>query len=57
MNRALFPKGTSGLEVYEWTTDWSDYFDDGHEWWGAVCYTVYDKLLERFVVIMASATD
>ncbi len=57
VNRALFSKGTSGLEVYEWTTDWSDYFDDGHEWWGAVCYTVYDKLLERFVVIMASATD
>ena len=54
---ALFPNGTEGLEVYEWTTDWSDYFDDGHEWWGALCFTVYDKSLDRFVVIMASATD
>ncbi|MBP5230472.1 MAG: hypothetical protein ILO68_01975, partial [Clostridia bacterium] len=26
VNAALFPKGTYGLEAYEWTTDWSDYF-------------------------------
>ncbi len=57
VNAALFPNGTDGLEVYEWTTDWSDYFDDGHEWWGALCFTVYDKTLDRFAVIMASATD
>ncbi|MBQ5398078.1 MAG: hypothetical protein IIU14_01430 [Ruminococcus sp.] len=56
-NAALFPNGTDGLEVFEWTTDWSDYFDDGHEWWGTLCLTVYDKTLDRFVVIMASATD
>lgn len=57
INAALFPNGTDGLEVYEWSTDWSDYFDDGHEWWGTLCLTVYDKTLERFIVIMASATD
>ena len=57
VNTALFPNGTDGLEVYEWTTDWSDYFDAGHEWWGALCFTVYDKTLDRFTVIMASATD
>ena len=57
VNAALFPNGTESLEVYEWTTDWSDYFDEGHEWWGTLCLTVYDKTLERFVVIMASATD
>ena len=57
VNRSLFPEGTSELEVYEWSTDWSDYFDDGHEWWGALCLTVYDKRAERFVVMMASATD
>ena len=57
VNAALFPNGTDGLEVYEWTTDWSAYFDDGHEWWGALCYTVYDRSLDRFVVILASATD
>lgn len=31
--------------------------DGGHEWRGALCYTVYDKKQNRFVVIMASATD
>ncbi len=57
VNAVLFPNGTDGLEAYEWTTDWSDYFDEGHEWWGTLCLTVYDKTLHRFVVIMASATD
>ena len=57
VNAVLFPGGTECLEVYRWTTDWSEYFDEGHEWWGALCLTVYDKTIDRFVVIMASATD
>ena len=57
VNAALFPNGTDSLQVYEWTTDWSEYFDEGREWWGTLCLTVYDKTLDRFVVIMASATD
>ncbi len=57
VNAVLFPGGADSLEVYRWTTDWSEYFDEGHEWWGALCLTVYDKTLDRFVVIMASATD
>ena len=57
INNVLFPNGTESLEVYEWTTDWSNYFDDGHEWWGAACWSVYDRSLNRYVVIMASTTD
>ncbi len=57
LSQALFPKGTGGLEVYEWSTSWSEYFDEGREWWGALCLTVYDGTCDRFVVIMASATD
>ena len=57
VNASLFPNGTDGLMVYEWTTDWSDYFAEGHEWWGTLCYTVYDKTLDRFCIILASATD
>ena len=57
INSSLFPNGTEELEVYRWTTDWSDYFDEGHEWWGTLCCTVYDRSLDRFVVILASATD
>jgi len=57
VNSILFPEGTDGLEVYEWTTDWSDYFDDGHEWWGSACWSVYDKTMNRYIVILASTTD
>ena len=57
VNAVLFPGGTAGLTVYEWTTGWSDYFDDGREWWGTLCLTVYDSRTDRFAVIMASATD
>lgn len=57
VNAALFPKGSEALAAYEWTTDWSDYFDDGHEWWGAACWSVYDGRLNRYAVLFASATD
>ena len=57
INSVLFPRGADGLEVYRWTTGWSEYFDEGNEWWGTLCLTIYDKHLDRFVIIMASATD
>ena len=57
VNATLFPSGTDSLEIFEWSTDWSDYFDDGHEWWGALCLSIYDRRLKRFVIILASATD
>lgn len=57
VNAVLFPGGTDALEIYRWTTDWSEYFDEGNGCRGSLCLTVYDKSLDRFVVIMASATD
>ena len=57
INAALFPNGAGCLEAYRWTTGWSDYFDEGGEWWGTLCLTVFDRSLDRFVVILASATD
>ena len=57
INAALFPEGTDELEVFEWTTDWSNYFEAGHEWWGANCWSVYDRRMNRYVVILASDTD
>ena len=57
VNEALFPNGTDALEVFEWSTDWSDYFDAGREWWGTLCLTVYDRTLDRFAVILASSSD
>ena len=57
VNEILFPNGTDALDICEWTTDWSDYFDDGHEWYGACCWSVYDKTLDRYAVMLVSATD
>ncbi|MBQ6594430.1 MAG: hypothetical protein IJH78_02080 [Clostridia bacterium] len=57
VNSVLFPKGTDELEVYEWSTDWANYFDAGHEWWGAACWSVYDRRMNRYAVILASTTD
>lgn len=57
VNAVLFPGGAEALEAYRWTTDWSEYFGEGREDWGALCLTVYDQALDRFVVILASASD
>ena len=57
VNEVLFPNGTDTLDIYEWTTDWSDFFDAGHEWYGACCWSVYDKTMNRYVVMLVSATD
>ncbi|MDO4493508.1 MAG: hypothetical protein Q4C53_06455 [Clostridia bacterium] len=57
VNAALFPKGTDALTAVRWSTDWSDYFDAGHEWWGTACVTVYDIKLGRFAVLLMSSTD
>ena len=57
VNSLLFPEGADELEIYEWTTDWSNYFDAGHEWWGTACWSIYDKRMNRYIVIMASTTD
>ncbi|MBQ1368721.1 MAG: hypothetical protein IIY45_11640 [Firmicutes bacterium] len=57
VNEVLFPNGTDRLDIYEWTTDWSDFFDAGHEWYGACCWTVYDGSMDRYAVMIDSATD
>ena len=57
VNEVLFPNGTDALDIYEWTTDWADYFDAGHEWYGACCWSIYDKAMNRYVVMLVSSTD
>ncbi|SFC29430.1 hypothetical protein [Ruminococcus albus] len=57
INSMLFPKGIQDTEIYSWSHDWSEYFDDGNEWWGCLYHTIYDRAVGRFVVIAASATD
>ena len=45
------------IEVYEWSTDFSSYFDAGKEWWGEFYWTVYSFEKELFIAITASTSD
>lgn len=51
-----YTSGCSGSGCI-YASSWSDYFDDGREWWGTLCLTVYDSHSDRFAVLMASETD
>lgn len=58
INHSLFPvQFRSDLEIYSWNDDFSNYFDDGKEWWGTALWSAYDKYMNRFVIIGASLTD
>lgn len=54
--QVLFPDRDS-LEILSWNDDWSNYFDDGKEWWGTACWSVYDRRADTFTVIGASLSD
>ena len=57
LNTLLFPNGINNLEIRKWEPNFSDYFDDGLEWWGTLCISIYDKSCNRFIVINASIID
>ena len=58
INHALFPvQFRNEMEIFSWNDDFSNYFDDGKEWWGTAMWSVYDKWMNRFVIIGASLTD
>ena len=57
INNLLFPKGKDNLEIYDWNVSWSNYFEDGLEWWGAAAISIYDRILDRYTIILASSTD
>ena len=58
INSVLFPEPfRDDLEVFQWNDDFSSYFDDGKYWWGTYFWTIYDKHLQRFVIIGASLID
>lgn len=58
INHILFPvQYRNDLEIFSWNDDFSNYFDDGKEWWGTAMWSVYDPWMHRFVIIGASLTD
>ncbi|MDQ0044940.1 hypothetical protein [Variovorax boronicumulans] len=55
-----------GIVVLDWVGDpereperstWSDYFEDGKEWWGIWCFTVWNPRRRILAAAMASQTD
>ena len=57
INASIFGPVPLACEVYSWSTDWSNYFDAGNEWWGAFYWTVRPINSNLIVVIGASTTD
>lgn len=51
------PADTQALVCMAWTTDWATYFEPGHEWWGAFCWTGYDPARATIAVLLAASTD
>ena len=47
----------SQIEVYKWSTDSSNYFDAGKDWWGSFFWTVYNPCRDWYIGIIASETD
>lgn len=55
-----------GLEAWDWVGDpdlepeqsnWSRYFDEGKEWWGIWCISIYNPQQQTISVFAASASD
>jgi hypothetical protein len=57
INRHVLGDAPEEAEIFSWSTDWSNYFEMGHEWWGAFYWTIRPVRSERIVVIGASASD
>ena len=57
LNKYLFSDFTVPLEIYEWSTNWHEYFVEGQDWWGSFLWTVYNPQQKFIAVITASTTD
>ena len=57
INKYVLGAEPERAEIFSWSTDWSNYFEAGHEWWGAFYWTIHPAGSERMVVVGASSTD
>tara|TARA_R100001132_G_scaffold27455_1_gene33721 strand:- start:17013 stop:17204 length:192 start_codon:yes stop_codon:yes gene_type:complete len=62
--RELFDKflnviicGSEDSIIFQWPTNWSNYFEAGDEWWGSFLWSVSNPDGNQIVVIAASTTD
>jgi hypothetical protein len=57
LNQHVLGDDPARVEIFSWSTDWSNYFDAGHEWWGAFFWTIRSSGTSCFAAIGASSTD
>ena len=57
INRYVLGSNPERAEIFSWSTEWSNYFDAGHEWWGAFYWTIRPARSQQIVVVAASSTD
>jgi hypothetical protein len=57
INRYVLGADPERAEIFCWSTSWSNYFDAGHEWWGAFYWTIRPDRAQHIVVVAASSTD
>jgi len=57
LNDRLVGGLSANLVIYRWSTNWSTYFEPGHEWWGSFLWTVHNPVTGTIVGIAASTTD
>lgn len=57
INKIALGDDPTRAEIFSWSTNWSNYFDAGHEYWGAYYWTVRPCSSDYITVIAASTTD
>jgi hypothetical protein len=57
IGRLVLGEEPARAEIFSWSTDWSNYFEAGREWWGAFYWTIRPAGARRFAVVGASSTD
>ena len=50
-------RNKNSFTIYEWSDDWSNYFDDGKEWWGTYYWTIFNRNTNTIIVVGGSSTD
>jgi len=57
INADLLPDlAAPATRIWKWPTDWSTFFDPGHEWWGSFLWTIAQEH-RAIMCIVASTTD
>lgn len=45
------------IEIMKWSTDCSQFFDAGKEWWGTFFWTIYNPKKDWYIGVCGSSTD